>query len=468
MSQSRPATLLSVSIALGALPTLAAAATQAAPQSTGGQQSPDLTAPPQGSGAQEQLKPAQQGAPLPPQGPISQAAGQPNPQGTVFQTPGMPNMGLRISSGMGQVTRFSNEFNPAFSFIIDAAAEAVDSDGGRDGLDASLLSMELTGNAWIDPRAWAYFVGVVEDEALNLEEAAIHYIGLGSRNTIRAGRFFIDFGKQMQIHVHELRTLERPLALRTYLGSEVKGEGAQWDSWTTVGDSTAVRWSVGAFANALAEIEEDDITSTSPLIETLSPRTGEDFTYTARLTGFTDVGDRGIFQLGASARTLPRYELQYGDGAGVAGDDLSNTVFGLDATYGWVGPTGVDSWSAGMELLANAGDNGAEITDPNGTPGDGDDVVALFDDTVYGGFAWVDYAWDRFNAVGIQYSTVELPDANKSNVSEIEAYYTHMFSEFHRLRFVLAHNDSDIDGETSRFVVQYTAVLGAHGHGVNW
>ncbi len=467
MSHSRSLPLVSVSIAIGALPALAVP-TQQATAATGSQSQQDLTAPPQGAGAQEQLKPAQQGAPLPPQGPISQAAGQPNPQGTVFQTPGMPNMGLRISSGMGQVTRFSNEFNPAFSFIIDAAAEAVDSDSGRDGLDAELRSLELSGNAWIDPRAWAYFVGVVEDETLNLEEAAIHYIGLGSRNTIRAGRFFIDFGKQMQIHVHELRTLERPLALRTYLGSEVKGEGAQWDSWTTVGDSTAVRWSIGAFANALAEIEEDDVTPTSPLIETLSPRTGEDFTYTARLTGFTDVGERGIFQLGASARTLPRYELQYGDGAGSAGDDLSNTVFGLDATYGWVGPTGVDSWSAGIELLANVGDNGAEITDPNGTPGDGDDVVALFDDTVYGGFAWVDYAWDRFNAVGLQYSTVELPDANKSNVSEIEAYYTHMFSEFHRLRFVLALNDSDIDGESSRFVVQYTAVLGAHGHGVNW
>lgn len=427
-------------------------------------------APPADAGKQEPLPAASQGAPLPPQGPIAQAAGQLNSQGTVFQTPGMPNMGLRISSGMGQVTRFSNEFNPAFSFIIDAAAEASDSDASGDGADAGLRVFELAGNAWIDPKAWAYFIGAVDEEAINLEEAAIHYIGLGSRHTLRAGRFFIDFGKQMQIHVHELRTLERPLALRAYLGDEVKGDGVQWDSWTTVGDATAVRWSFGAFANALAEVEEDDLTPTTPVVETLSPRTGEDFTYTARVTGFSDVGERGIFQLGASARALPRYELLYGDdtGTGSAGSDLSNTVFGLDATYGWVGPTGIESWSVGLELLANTGDNGAEVTDPNGTPGDGDDVIALFDDAVFGGFAWADYAWNRFNAVGLQYSQVELPDANQSRVSELEAYYTRMFSEFHRLRFVLAHNDSDLDGESTRFVVQYTAVLGAHGHGVNW
>ncbi len=462
MSHARSIQLLYVSIAIVCAPALAGAALQAT-NTAGVQQSPDLTAPPQGSGAQEQLKPAQQGAPLPPQGPISQAAGQPNPQGTVFQTPGMPNMGIRISSGMGQVTRFSNEFNPAFSFIVDAAAEAVDTDGGRDGFDAALRSFEFTGNAWIDPYAWAYFVGVYEDEALEIEEAAIHYIGLGSRNTIRAGRFFIDFGKQMQIHVHELRTLERPLALRTYLGNEVAGEGLQWDSWTTAGDSTAIRWSLGAFSNASPH--DDDA---SFEFETSSPRKGRDLTYTGRVTGFTDVGDRGIFQLGASARVLPRFEMAANDGAGGevdVGDDLTNVVYGLDATYGWVGATGIDSWSMGVELLANAGDNGVVLTGAD--PTDPNDYT-LTDRTVYGGFAWLDYAWNRFNAVGLQYSQVELPDLNQSRVSEIEAYYTHMFSEFHRLRFVLAHRDSDLDGESSRAVVQYTAVLGAHGHGVNW
>ena len=85
----------------------------------------------------------------------------------------------------------------------------------------------------------------------------MHYIGLGGHNTLRAGRFFVDFGKQMQTHVHELRTLERPLVLRTYLGDEVKGDGLQCDHWFARGRKTAVRWSIGAFASLLPEEEEE-------------------------------------------------------------------------------------------------------------------------------------------------------------------------------------------------------------------
>ena len=72
---------------------------------------------------------------------VDQVAGQPNSQGTTFVTPGMPTMGLRVSSG--QVTRFSNEFNPAFSFIIDSLGQLADNDTGDDGADVELRSMEL-------------------------------------------------------------------------------------------------------------------------------------------------------------------------------------------------------------------------------------------------------------------------------------------------------------------------------------
>jgi hypothetical protein len=61
----------------------------------------------------------------------------------------------------------------------------------------------------------------------------------------------------MQTHLHELRTIDRPLVLRTYLGSEVKGDGVQWDDWTSFGESTAVRWSIGVFGNLLPEAEDD-------------------------------------------------------------------------------------------------------------------------------------------------------------------------------------------------------------------
>jgi len=147
------------------------------------------------------------------------------------------------TSDSGQADRFSNVFNPALSFIVDVLADYVNPGDSTldDGFDTKLRVLELAGNSWVDPNAWAYFLAAADEEELTVEEAAIHYTGLCGTNTIRAGRFFVDFGKQMQVHVHELRTLERPLTLRTFLGEEVKGDGAQWNCWTSVGEKTIVR-----------------------------------------------------------------------------------------------------------------------------------------------------------------------------------------------------------------------------------
>ena len=377
-------------------------------------------------------------------------------------------MGVSAVSSLGQATRFSSEFNPAISFIVDAGLEAVDAERGRDGFDAELRAFELGANAWVDPNAWAYFNAAVEDESLALEEAAIHYTGLGGRNTLRAGRFFIDFGKQMQSHVHELRTTARPLALRTFLGDEVKGNGLQWDAWTPAGDSTVVRWSLAGFASAVAEESDGFDPAATPTLETLSPRHAEDFTFTARLTGFADAGERGTLQLGASLRALPRYSLTYEPGGALVGDDFDNTVVGLDATYGWVGDSGLQSWSAGLELLASVGDVGARVIDPDATPASGDESFDVLDGERWGGFAWADYAWDAFHSAGAVYGAVELPGARGADARELELYYTRKFSEYQRLRLALAWTDSDLDGESVRAVLQYTAVLGAHGHGANW
>lgn len=398
---------------------------------------------------------------LPPDDP---AAFGGNSQGTRFVTPGMPTLGRRVSSG--QVTRFTNDFNPAFSFIVDAVADYNEREDGPSGADAFLRTFELGGNAWVDPRAWAYFTAVAEDEFIGVEEAAVHYVGFGDKNTIRAGRFFIDFGKQMQTHVHDLRTLERPLVLREYLGNEVAGDGVQWDSWTTVGDATVLRWSLGAFGSTLTEVEEDEFDpAAAPLASLDNPKQADDFNFTARVTGFTEVGERGTLQLGTSLRAIPEYSLGYELDETVSADDLSNAVVGLDVTYGWVGETGIDTWTFGGEFLFNLGDKAAGIDDPDDTPGSGDETVLVDDDTLFGWFGYGEYAWDRFNAVGLLLGQAEGVIDDRS---EMELYYSRMFSEFHRLRLVLGASDSDLDGSATRVALQYTTILGAHGHGVNW
>jgi hypothetical protein len=390
-------------------------------------------------------------------------------QGPAFQTPGTPIIPTgpsQVSTGSGQADRFASVFNPAFSFIVDAVADYVGLDQTSDdsGFDADLRVLEAAAQAWVDPDAWAYFVGASEDEGLAIEEAAVHYVGLG-KSTIRAGRFFIDFGKQMQVHVHELRTLERPIVLRAYLGEEVKGDGAQWDHWIPVGDEAALRWSLGVFSNLLPEEAEFPTGGVTPEID--ERKDFGDLNFTARVTGFGDLGESGTLQVGASARVIPDYTA-VDDANGLSEAGLDNSVWGVDLTYGWVDETGLRRLTLGAEGLVATGDTGFDVTDPDGTPGTGDETLSVLDDAAFGYYGFADYAWDRYNGAGLQYSGAEIPDAAGSDVAELELYYTHWFSEFHRLRLVAAAIEDDTSEDALRFAVQYTGIVGAHGHGINW
>lgn len=394
-------------------------------------------------------------------------------QGSVFQTPGMPqNQGSYATQGSGadssQASRFSSVFNPAYSFVIDSIGDYLNHSGtSRDGTKLELRTMELSAQAWVDPNAWAYFVAASDGDTLNVEEAAVHYTGFGGHSTIRAGRFFIDFGKQMQTHVHELRTIDRPLALRTFLGDEVKGDGAQWDSWTSIGDKTAVRWSVGVFNDLLPEASADFDPSLQAERSVEDRKNVEDLNFTARLTGFTDVTDNAVLQVGASARVIPSYADTFAP-SGNREKGLDDTVWGLDATYGWTSDTGLETWTFGGEYVLDTGDTYSTIGDA-GTPAvNTDDVVQAVRKSLNGFYVFGDYAWNRENSVGLQFSQVELPESNTPNASETTAYYTHMFSEFQRLRFEVIAFDRDRGEDSMRFAIQYTAFVGAHGHGVNW
>jgi len=392
-------------------------------------------------------------------------------QSTPFQTPGMPaqTYGAQASgqTDMSQANRFSSVFNPAFSFVGDFIADYRSGGGEPVGWDMNLRSLEVMAQAWVDPTAWAYFVANSDGEALNVEEGAVHYTGLGGHSTIRAGKFFIDFGKQMQTHVHELRTIERPLALRVLLGEEVKGSGIEWDDWVAAGDSTAIRWSIGAFDNLLPETaaDFDPTLAASPSI--LDRKSAGDMNFTARLTGFTDVGANGTLQFGGSARVIPSMQATF-EPSGDQQLDLSNTVVGADLTYGWKSDTGVNAFTIGGEYLISTGDTGFSITDVGGDGDPTNDTIAVDSSTLHGWFAFADYALDQNNSFGVQYSTVELPDGLQTSAYEADVYFTHNFSEFQRIRLDLTRYDPDDADASFRAAIQYSFIVGAHGHGVNW
>ncbi len=379
-------------------------------------------------------------------------------------SPGMPR---RSSfSQMAQDSKFANNFNPAIGGVLDTLADYVSSDVEEDGFDLSLRVFELTAAAFVDPRAWVYAVIVMNEEEIELEEAAGTYVGFEGNSTLKAGRFFVDFGKQMQLHEHDLRTFDRPLPLRAYLGGELAGTGLQYDNWFAAGDKTLVRYSFGGFASLTGEIEEDDATTlASPFDE--DRKQLDELAFTGRITAVRDVGDTGQLQNGTSGRFIAEYGFEF-EPSGDLVEGLSNTVVGLDATYSWTNDEATRRWTVGTEVLASFGDIGAEVLD-GGTPGNpADDTVAPIDDDVLGFFAFADYAWNQQNSVTLQVAHAELPEAGLPEVTEVDLYWNRFFSDFHRLRAGVTYADFEAGDDAVRVGIQYTLWLGPHSHGANW
>ncbi len=386
-------------------------------------------------------------------------------------TPGMPARGT--SGGATEDPRFASEFNPAIGLVLDIVLDHLDAGGGSrdDGFDFDLRAGEMTASAWVDPSAWAYAAVVYAGEEVALEEGVLRYEGFDGNLTLRGGRFLVDFGKQMQAHVHDLRTVERPAVLRTYLGGELAGDGLQMDNWFVAGDDTVVRYSIAAFGSLIGEGHGHDHGGDGEAEPFDTERKKlDELAFAARLTGFTDVGRSGTLQVGTSARVLPEFGLE-APGSTVAGgavSELDNTVLGVDMTLGLTDETQTRSWTFGGELLIFTGDLGGELDD-NLLVGDpSDDLVDVVDGCRTGFYVFADHAWDTQNSAGIQWSRLELPHPGSPDMSELELCYTRNLSEFQRLRLAVSHTDRPHEPGSLRLAVQWTAFLGPHSHGVNW
>ncbi|MEM7517232.1 MAG: hypothetical protein AAF368_09950, partial [Planctomycetota bacterium] len=281
----------------------------------------------------------------------------------------------------GQTSILNSSFNPAIGAVFDSVLDWTDDGTEEDGVDASLRTFELTLSADIDPNAWAYSVIVWEDEEVEVEEGAMIFEAFDSNFSIKAGRFFVDFGKQMQVHPHDLRTVERPLVLRNYLGRELGGDGVQFDDWFAAGDTTAVRYSLGLFGSLLGEAEdEDDFT---PTAFDDDRKAFDELAFTARITAFGNLSARTQVQAGLSWRGIPNYGFRLEE-SGATAENLSNNVLGADLTWNWMDASASEIWTAGTEVLVSTGDLGAE-TDDGGTPGDAsDDTVTGLDGNALG------------------------------------------------------------------------------------
>ena len=388
----------------------------------------------------------------------------------------------------GQTSRFTNSFNPAIGMAFDASLINMDSDD-EDGFDARLNLAEFTMQGPLSPNWWGGFVLETNSEEVALTESALYYTGLGDRSAIRAGKFFADFGKQMQIHVHDLDIPDRPAVLREYLGFELPGTGIQYDHWSPIGDDTAFRFSVGLFSEMSAhdhgdhgghgdhEGHDDDHGDEHGGVEMHMEggyRDLSDMIMTARATAMTDVGANGVFQIGASIKTIPDFAFEgeggLDDGAGNISeeefevDELDQSVTGFDLTYEWNSDDGMSGWTFGGEFLRVSGDLAGEIVNDDTVNVD----LEVFNGDVQGYYAFAQHDMDDTNSFGVMISTFEHLEEEAAEDTETSIYWNHWPTEYTRLRLAAVNVDSEEEEDSQALVFQLSGWFGAHGHPYNW
>lgn len=293
----------------------------------------------------------------------------------MFESPGQSNL-----SRLGQTTRFSTDFNPALGLVLDGFSDGRNNDL-EDGFDAQFRLLEINAAAFVDPNAWAYVVLTSEDlVAPEVEEAALVYTGTDSNTAWKVGRFFVDYGKQMQSHLEELRTLERPLVLREFLGEELSGTGVQVGHWLPVAESSVLRFSFAAFSSLIGEGHGDEAEEALPAATVPERKDFDELSISARITGMTDIGESAQLQVGVSGRVVPEFAFEVGD---LTAEGLANQVWGLDVTYGCNDESGQESFTLGGEFLVFDGDLSAETDDPLAPT-----LLTVVDDSVSGGFVF--------------------------------------------------------------------------------
>lgn len=384
----------------------------------------------------------------------------------------------RIGLGdYGQTTVLDNRFNPAISFIGDMVATWSDDEGIEAGADGFKLRGAEIGLFGAVDNAYE-FHGIIffDDEDVELEEAYVLATDwLTPTSHIKAGRFNMDFGKLSPIHDGELPMMDKPSVLQEYIGGTLKGTGAELHWWSPLGDTSLLRGSIGVFQSADSDAhvilgpggghhqhEDEEEEEEGPL------REAGDFAINARLSTLFDVTDSATLQLGGSLMTAPERVF------GVDEDDIQDvnkSVMGLDLTYVDMDESNGSGFRFQAEALMNDQDEGElDETDPLNP------VFNVTNTEASGFYVMAERVMDSRNTIGFSFNQYEHAEDSAEESSDFGVFYTKKLNEFNRLRFeVRSFKDLVLEEDGVEELVDFTAVslqwtvmLGSHGHGLEW
>lgn len=381
----------------------------------------------------------------------------------------------------GQTTVLDNRFNPALSFLGDMVATWSDESGREAGADGfKLRGAEIGLFGAVDNAYEFHGILFFGEEEVELEEAYVIATDWFTPSThIKAGRFNMDFGKLSPVHDGELPTLDKPSVLQEYIGGTVRGTGAEMHWWSPLGEASLLRGSLGIFQTADTDAHvilgpggghhghaEEEDEEEGPL------REFEDFAINARLTTLVDVAETTTLQLGGSYLMSPERLF------GVDDSDIQNvdqSVMGLDLTLITENESVGSGYRFQAEALVNDRDYG-ELDDA-GTPGDPvDDVFQVSNQEATGYYLLAERKFNPKHSIGLSYNQYEHAEDSAEESSDFGIYFTKHLNEYNRLRFEirsfkdLAFEEDGIEElvDFTAFSIQWSVMLGSHGHGLEW
>ena len=327
---------------------------------------------------------------------------------------------------------------PEIGVVGDIVATSSEDDNDTEGNDRiAVRHVELVLGSNVDPYSrFDASLTYSDFENAAVEEAYLTRWGLPGDLTARFGRFFPKVGKQASIHRDSVPTVDEPLVIRRYFGSE--------GYFRTGADMTRIFDGIGGWL-------------LQPSFGVLEGGTGEGGTVFggtrrrptlySHLKTYKDLSDSSGFELGATHLV----------GSKDADPQFEVNVFGLDATY-------LNHLTPTQKLLLQS-EVFAQHRRENFTVNDSGEEVR-FDRHPWGAYLLADYRFAPGWSVGARADHVKLVDTAGPRQYDqgLSAFLTFYQSEWARWRLQFRHEERGPRETDDSVMLQGTFAIGTHKH----
>jgi hypothetical protein len=358
----------------------------------------------------------------------------------------MPQVG--VASNAGEST---NLLNPAITVFIDTGG-SISSRGNNKALNRfNLREAELDFRAAIAPFADGVLIIALGEEIeserggdvsisheVAIEEGYVDFHTLPWDLALKFGKFRGAFGRNNELHTHDLPQVTRPLAVTKFFGPEglsSLGAGLSWlvpNPWDKYLETTV-------------QVINADGGPEAPI---LGGPNAENPAVLFHAKYFDDVGETSSFELGASylwAHTSRE-------------TDFGSHTFGLDAMYQWVDPD-----PAKFRSLLLQSEFFWTHNDVDRGPWDS------FRDHSFGMYTFAQYQLDQNLYTGLRFDYTEFPNSDSRSRNDwdiaLSPYLSWYLTEFMRVRGEYQHRVYSRLGDRSSedvVLLQLTFAFGSH------